>query len=264
MTKNTLTVALTLDFDAHTGLLDAGYHGPTDRSRGAYGALSGIPRIIETFSRLNVPLTCFIPGTVAETYPQSCQALVDAGFEIGHHGYSHQSPLTLGEQQERDQIEHGLHALSTVLNVTPKGYRAPWLRPSTITTQLLSEYGFAYDASECGADRPYLKQSPQHRLIEIPGKLELIDTPLFMNFSADGFPPTAVNVSTVDQIWRDEFTAMYHAEEALVFVHTIHPFCIGHLSRLNMYEQFVTFMQSHDDVNFLTMNDIASEYSTVL
>ena len=147
MSKNTLSVALTLDFDAHTGLLDAGYHGPTDRSRGAYGALTGVPRIIEMFSRLNVPLTCFIPGTVAETYPQSCQALVDSGFEIGHHGYSHQSPLTLGEKEERDQIEHGLHALSSILNITPNGYRAPWLRPSTITTQLLSELYIAMNSS---------------------------------------------------------------------------------------------------------------------
>ena len=257
--KDSLTVALTLDFDAHTGV-DAGYDGPTDRSRGAYGALSGVPRIVEAFARLDVPLTCFIPGTVAEQYAPACQSLLDAGFEIGHHGYTHQSPIELEEQQEREQIELGLEAISSVLGVTPKGYRAPWLRPSDITCQLLSEFGFFYDASECGADRPYLKQSQDYSLIEIPGKFELIDTPLFMNFAAESFPPTPVNVSTLAQIWQDEFSAMYASTEDLVFVHTIHPLCIGHLSRLNMYEQFVQFMQSHDNVDFVNMGEVAKRY----
>ena len=254
-----LTVALTLDFDAHSGLADAGYQGPADFSRGLYGATVGVKRIINIFQDCNLPLTCFIPGIVAEKFSDCCKLLRDAGFEIGHHGYNHQSPMNLEEIEQRRQIERGLAALDDILNVRPLGYRAPWLQPSIYTYSCLSEFDFLYDASECGADSPYFM--PQvAELIEIPGKFHLIDTPLFNNFAVDHYPPAPVCVDTIATIWQDEFIAMYEADEELVFVHTIHPHCIGHHSRINMYNKFIQYMLQFDNVEFCSMTEIASRF----
>ena len=35
-----------------------------------------------------------------ETFPEQCRMIVDAGHEIGLHGYSHENPIAMTPQQE--------------------------------------------------------------------------------------------------------------------------------------------------------------------
>lgn len=130
------------------------------------------------------------------------------------------------------------------------------------TYALLMEYGFEYDASECGRDRPYFLDVNGKKFLEIPGQLEWIDTPLFLNLACEGFPPAPVEPDTVKKIWSAEFTGMYEADEDLYLIHTIHPWCIGHLSRLRMYEEFICFIREHPNVTFLTMSEIRKRFQT--
>ena len=258
--KNQLTIALTLDDDAESGFIDAGFSGRTALSRGAYGAFQGTKRILDLFKRHQLPLTCYIPGVTAERFPDPCKMMRDAGCEIGLHGYTHKAPDKMTLEEERAELERGIKVLEDVLGVRPKGYRAPWLRPSHNTYSLLMEHGFEYDASECGLDRPYFLDVNGKHFLEIPGQLEWIDTPLFINLTAEGFPPAPVDPNTVKSIWSQEFLGMYDADEDLYLVHTIHPWCIGHLSRLKMYEEFICFVKDHHNVTFMTMHQISEKF----
>jgi peptidoglycan/xylan/chitin deacetylase (PgdA/CDA1 family) len=256
-----ITVALTLDFDAESGLADAGNKGPTALSRGSYGATEGISRILKLFQQYQVPGTCFIPAYTVNKYPDQCKMLRDAGFEIGHHGCLHESPDTKTFEEERAIIECGLEALEKHLGVKPVGYRAPWLRQSLNTYKLLLEYGFEYDSSECGQDRPYFLNVDGKKLLEIPTKYELIDTPLFFNLACQGFPPAPVDPDVVEKIWQREFDGMYQANEDLYYIHIVHPFCIGHFHRLQMYERLIKYMKQHSNVVFSTMTQIANKFA---
>ena len=86
-----LLVCLTFDFDAMSGFISRGMTTPTPISRGEFGVVAS-GRLLELMKRFEVPTTWFIPGHTLETYPKACEAVIAAGHEVGHHGWTHQPP----------------------------------------------------------------------------------------------------------------------------------------------------------------------------
>ena len=76
---------------------------PNDISRGAFAAEVGLPRLLKLFKKHGITTTFFIPGCgrraavmehrltcaishTLESFPKECEAIRDAGHEIGLHG----------------------------------------------------------------------------------------------------------------------------------------------------------------------------------
>ena len=55
---------------------------PGTLSMGQYGPRVGLYRLIELLQRKGVPATLFVPGWVAEKYPDAVKAAVTAGWEV--------------------------------------------------------------------------------------------------------------------------------------------------------------------------------------
>ncbi len=109
----TVAVALTFDFDAESAWLGAmNFATPSALARGAYGANEGVPRILNMLTKYDVPATFFIPGDTADRHPSETKLIVDAGHEIGHHGYLHEAPHLLSLPEERKMLDRGLEALA--------------------------------------------------------------------------------------------------------------------------------------------------------
>ena len=118
-----VSVCLTFDFDAISVKLGAkGTATPSEISRGEFGAV-GAPRILDLLKRHDIPSTWFIPGHTIETYPNIARAVVEAGHEIGHHNYCHESPRALTPEQERGVLERGISCIETLTGSRPGGYR---------------------------------------------------------------------------------------------------------------------------------------------
>jgi hypothetical protein len=206
-----VAVSFTFDFDAESAWLGSFQRDtPSALSRGAYGATEGVPRILRLLDRYSLPATFFIPGDTAERHPDETRAIVNAGHEIGHHGYLHEPPHLLDEPAERIMLERGLEALQRITGKTPRGYRSPAWELSKQTFRLLEEYGFEYDASQLGADRPYWVEDAGRRtaLVEIPSAWELTDSGHFMMVPEAGLPGGKAP-SHVEEIWREDFDGMY-------------------------------------------------------
>lgn len=174
-----LVVALTFDFDAESVWLSDKLESPSVVSRGTYGAKEGVPRILKLLSKYNLPATFFIPGYTADRYPDVVRSIANAGHEIGHHGYLHEPPnLLTPEEKERKVIKRGLEALERVVGERPRGFRSPSAELSKATFGILAEYGFEYDSSQFGADRPYWVEDDGKRtnLVEVPMAVELTDS----------------------------------------------------------------------------------------
>ncbi|HJO93432.1 MAG TPA: polysaccharide deacetylase family protein [Victivallales bacterium] len=263
--KIKLNVALTVDFDAVSGFMGLGLTDPYIMSIGKLGADEGICRIVKTLKNNNVSCTFFIPSHTAENYTDKCKMIIDAGFEIGHHGYAHE--ITKGKtiKEERSYIEKGLIALDKYLNVRPVGYRSPCLSQTQTTYKLLSEYGFKYDSSESAKDKPYfLELGGNPRLVEIPIKLLNCDTTYYHSFSPGNYSNLPTSPSVCEEIWKKEFEGLYESdEENLCYVHTVHPFCTGsYFYRMKVYDSFISSMKSHADVNFVTMQELCDIFLT--
>ena len=258
-----LAVALTFDFDAESAWMEAGrWSTPSSLSRGAYGANEGVPRILELLRRYGLPATFFIPGDTAERHPREARAIVEAGHEIGHHGYLHEPPHLLTLDQERTMIERGLAALATITDVRPRGYRSPSWELSKNTFALLAEYGFSYDASQLAADRPYWVHDEGRRtdLVEVPGAWELCDSAHFLFAFSPTYLTGLAAPSKVEEIWRGDFDGLYAEGGDACYVLTMHPQIIGRPHRMALLQRMIEHMLSHDDVWFTTMGAIADDF----
>lgn len=72
----------------------------------------------------------------------------DAGHEIGLHGYSHENPVDMTLEQQRDILDYTYRMLTDFCNgKPPRGTVAPWWEVSREATELLLEYGIEYDHS---------------------------------------------------------------------------------------------------------------------
>lgn len=99
-------VAFTFDMDGE--LLLHIYHGDTAPNRVAlasmlrYGPEVAVPRIVESFARLGMKQTFFVPGWCVERYPRAVELIYRGGHEIGHHGFMHENPSRLSRAEEEE------------------------------------------------------------------------------------------------------------------------------------------------------------------
>ncbi|MGH2585969.1 MAG: polysaccharide deacetylase family protein, partial [Dehalococcoidia bacterium] len=52
-------------------------------------------RLLKLFERYDLRTSWFIPGHSIETFPRQVQQIVEAGHEIGAHGYLHENPVSI-------------------------------------------------------------------------------------------------------------------------------------------------------------------------
>ena len=73
----------------------------------AYGPRTGVPRLLRLLERRAVPATFFVPGYTAERWPDAVRAIRDAGHEIAHHGYLHESSRGATPAEEEARLLRG-------------------------------------------------------------------------------------------------------------------------------------------------------------
>jgi peptidoglycan/xylan/chitin deacetylase (PgdA/CDA1 family) len=253
-----IAVTLTFDFDAESGWLSrdpALSDRPGIMSQGHYGPKVGVDRILNVLRTEKLPATFFIPGWVAEKYPEESRRIRDAGYEIGHHGYLHERATPENPEGERRAFAEGMRALDTVLGVKPAGYRAPAWDLTPITLDCVKRHGMMYSSNLMDDAFPYVH--PGTSIVELPVQWVLDDAPYFM------FNPLVLNrpMNTAEAIygvWRDEFLAMY--EWGGLFNLTCHPEVIGHGSRMLMLRKLIRFMKKHKGVWFTTCRSVAEHW----
>ena len=276
------TVCLTFDFDAISLWIGPmGATSPSMISRGEFGVV-GVERILRLLARDGIPAipaTFFVTGHTAETYPGAVQAIVDAGHEIGHHGYLHENPVGLASKEdERRVLERGLEALDRTVGVRPAGYRSPAWDNSPHTIELLLEYGFRYESSLMGHDfvpywcrvgdriqddGPYLF-GREVDLVEMPVSWILDDFPHFEYVRlGNRLSPGLSAASKVEEIWRGEFDFMVRDVPGGVFTLTMHPQVIGRGHRMLMLERLIAHMQAQPTVRFTTLGEAAESFRGV-
>ena len=145
---------------------------------GRYGPTVAVPRILETYRRLGINQSFFIPGWCIETYPETVEAILKGGHEIGHHGYLHEDPIDAPDQ--RAWFEKALESYQRYCGGQPVGYRAPVYNVNQQVVDLLIEYGFRYDSSMMADDIPYRLQTKDGGLWEMP-----------VHWGTDDWPPFA-------------------------------------------------------------------------
>jgi len=248
-----VAVSLTFDVDAESGWLgtDPAYATRLSTlSEGRFGITRGLPRILSILDKHEIKATFYVPGDTAERHTAAIQAVIERGHEIGHHGYLHKRSDAISPFEQEEEIDRGIAALSERLGVTPKGYRSPSWELTPETFALLKHYGFAYDSSLMGDDRPYVVDG----LLELPVHWSLDDWPHlhWKPGRGDAFTSPQAFLDT----WLKEFESALRDRRHLTY--TMHPEVIGRGYRMQLLDDLITAVRERADVWFATHEEIAA------
>src|SRR5687767_10443091 len=90
-------------------------------SQGIFGGQVGTPRLLKLFEREAIKTSWFIPGHSIESFPEEMKAVVDAGHEIGLHGYSHENALKMNAVQEEAVFDKCIGLIEKLTGNPPTG-----------------------------------------------------------------------------------------------------------------------------------------------
>ncbi|WP_116043399.1 polysaccharide deacetylase family protein [Amycolatopsis palatopharyngis] len=281
-----ILVAYGVDVDAVGGWLGSygGEDSPCDISRGLFAGEVAVPRMLEMFRRADLPTTWFWPGHSIETFPEQFDACVNAGHEIGVHGYSHENPIAMSRSQESAILDHCIELIETRAGRRPTGYVAPWWEFSPVTNELLLERRIKYDHSLMHRDfEPYyvrvgdswtkidyaepaetwmkpLERGKETGLVEIPASWYLDDLPPMMFIKASPNSHGFVSPRDLETMWRDQFDWVYRESDYAVFTMTVHPDVSGRPQNLLMHERLIEHINGHEGVRWVTFDEIADDF----
>jgi peptidoglycan/xylan/chitin deacetylase (PgdA/CDA1 family) len=251
-----VAVAISFDSDHETLTLRNGDTSPGELSRGEYGTRVAAPRIMALLHRFEIRASFYMPAVSALLHPEEARGYVDAGHELGLHGWIHERNNQLPPGVERDLTFRAADALERITGVRPVGIRTPSWNFSADTLAIIRELGLAYDSSLMADDEPYeiLAGGEPTGIVEIPVEWIRDDAPYFTTYPKQAlFPQTPPR--DVLEIWRDEFDRA-RAEGGL-FQLTMHPTVIGHRSRIVVLEELLTHIAGAGDAWFATHAELA-------
>jgi peptidoglycan-N-acetylglucosamine deacetylase len=255
-----VAVGLSFDVDNATADLATGNLISESISRGEYGAIDGVPRILRLLDKYKLPASFFIPAVSHLLHPQVVPSILASGrHEIGVHGWIHEHlPSVNDATAEQDMLTRAIETLTKAIGKKPVGYRAPSWQFSQYTMKQVKDAGFLYDSSLMASDDAYeiLIDGQPSGVVELPIERIVDDYPYFGGGANGGMP----NPDLVEQVFRSEFDVAY--EEGGLFILTMHPHISGHRSRIVGLEKLILHMKAKPGVWFATHEEIARYVKT--
>lgn len=248
--------AVSFDCDHECFELGAGGTAIGRLAWGEFGRRVGVPRVLDVLRRHDVPASFFVPAVCAKIDPDEPRRILDAGHEVGMHGWIHENNSLLDEATERELMFRAREVLEAACGRAPRGFRsANWdLSPHTI--DIVAELGLDYDSSLMADEAPYelLLDGRPTGLVEIPVEW-LRDDAVYLLFNRN--PPTRPWMSPDDvfAVFRRELDAAW--EEGGLFQLVMHPFVIGYRSRIWILEALIEHACGKGGVWFATHADVA-------
>jgi peptidoglycan/xylan/chitin deacetylase (PgdA/CDA1 family) len=212
--------------------------------------------------RTGVRGSFFVPGLTADRYPGTVEAILAAGHELGHHGYSHVPYHALSDDEQRRDVERAVASLERVSGQRPEGFRAPWWELTNSTPALLAELGFSWDSSMMDDDRPYLLDSGRGILVEMPVHWMLDDWEQYAFLPEPHIGAVIESPAKVLDLWTGELDAL--AAEGGLMVLTSHPFLSGRASRVATLERVVEHARAAGGIWIASLGEIAAHTRTVI
>jgi peptidoglycan/xylan/chitin deacetylase (PgdA/CDA1 family) len=251
-----IAVALSFDVDNASATLARGILNYEVISRGEYGAVDGLPRILRLLEKHRTPASFFIPAVSAALHPNMIKAIQASPLqhEVGVHGWIHELlPALNNEAEEQRLLNQAIDYLTKAIGKRPVGYRAPSWQFSQWTPNQIKAAGFLYDSSLMASDDAYeiLIDGKPSGVVELPIERILDDFPYFGG-NADGSNPAP---AAVLEVFQSEFDVAY--EEGGLYVLTMHPHITGHRSRVALLDRLIQHMKSKPGVWFATHEQVA-------
>lgn len=213
-----------------------------------YGMRVGFWRFVEVLSNFGITPTFAVNGSVCKNYPRIANEAQKLGWEFMGHGYL-QGPMHRVEDQV-GAITDTLAAIKEITGHAPKGWESPGLTETASTLDWLHAAGIEYVADWVLDDQPVYLNTRTGPMVSVPYSVEINDVVL-----------SAVQNQPSDEIYTRgvlQFDQLYleSAETARVMAISIHPYLTGVPHRINALKKLYSHIMQHDDVVFMTGEQI--------
>jgi peptidoglycan/xylan/chitin deacetylase (PgdA/CDA1 family) len=255
---NSSAFCFTVDVDAESVHLWALKNDQSQRTLGAmerriFGPRTGSWRLLDLLDRYGIKGTFFVPGYVAETYPDLLPAFVGRGHEVGLHGYFHELATEIEDSEFVGALEAALAVFKKQIGIVPKGFRSPSWEMTPFMLAELKRRGL-YDSSLMGFDHPYTADG----VAEIPVQW-MVDDAVYFKFDGGGvdkWPPAAQD--GVLSTWLDEWDVI--SREGDLFMLTVHDWISGRAARIRMLEKLLDVITRTPSVWIATVGAVADHH----
>src|SRR3954463_6152446 len=220
-----------------------------------YGSRVGVWRVLELFSRYEMPFTVYGVAMAMERTPAAVAALLKAGHEIASHGWRWIDYQDVPEAVEREHMRRAIEIHRNLTGERPLGWYTGRTSPNT-RKLVVEDGGFVYDADDYNDDLPWydtrhVGKSGKPQLI-VPYTLDAND----MRFAtAQGFNPG----NDVFEYLKDSFDVLY-AEGGRMMSVGLHCRLAGRPGRAAALDRFLKYVKQKNKVWIACRIDIARHW----
>ncbi|WP_062268595.1 polysaccharide deacetylase family protein [Endozoicomonas arenosclerae] len=219
----------------------------------SYGSRSGCWRLLRLFDMFNIPVTVFACGLALERNPAFARALGEGSHEVAGHGHRWIDYRLFTPEDEAADIRK---CLTTIFAHTGKK-ASGWYtgRKSPNTRRLVIEAGLLYDSDDYSGDYPWWLPSNDKKHLVIPYTL-------VNNDCLYGTSPGWTSPSCFLDHLKATFNSLYHenSQQTRIMSVGLHSRISGHPGRSEAIHQFIQYVQTHQQVSFITREALAREW----
>jgi peptidoglycan/xylan/chitin deacetylase (PgdA/CDA1 family) len=220
-----------------------------------YGLRCGIPRMLELFQALELPISVNLNSEVIARYPRLAETMLAAGWEFVGHGV--QQRLLNREKDEEAVIEKALGQIRAFTGRKVRGWMGPGFAQTFDTADYLCKHGIEYNLDWILDDLPCWMKTKSGPMICMPYAFELNDSLVFT-------VERQVSADLLERV-RDTLTTLEPelATQPRIMTLGLHPHQIGVPHRLPYLAQALRMLRERSDVVFMTGSEIADWYRSV-
>lgn len=200
-----------------------------------YGSRVGVWRVLELFSRYDMPFTVYGVAMAMERNPAAVDALLKAGNEIASHGWRWINYQDVPESVEREHMRRAIEIHRKLTGERPLGWYTGRTSPNT-RRLVVEDGGFVYDADDYNDDIPWYDTRYGKAQLVVPYTLDAND----MRFA------TAQGFNSGDDFFnylRDSFDVLYAEGNGMMSV-GLHCRLVGRPGRMASLERFIKHVRS--------------------
>lgn len=108
---------------------------------------------------------------------------------------------------------------------------------------------------------PMTKIHPS-KVVEIPANWHLDDWPPFIVSFKTSTSQGYVSPDVIERLWKSQFDYFYREYDTFIFPMTIHPQVSGKPQVLLMHEKIIEYINSHEGVEWVTMEQMVDEFKS--